>query len=262
MTLPSRGSPRSSYWQLSRAHRYSITFALPLFIAYEALAALLAGSTGGIRNGADAILRALFSLVAGANGPIVLTGVVILIGLALVVRDLRRTPGRLRPGIFGRMLAESMVLALLFGIVVGTITAHLLGTLDLAARGGAGMVSAVIQGVPTSIEQSGVATRLMLSLGAGLYEELFFRVILVGALAHVFRILAGSAPLAGIGATVLGAFLFSAFHYIGPYGDPLELGSFTYRMIAGVAFSALYLIRGFGITAWTHALYDVYVLIL
>lgn len=261
MTSPSRGSPRSSYWQLSRAPRYSITFALPLFVAYEALAALLAGSTGGIRNGADAILRSLFSLAAGANGPIVLTGVVIVAGLALVVRDLRRAPGRLQPAIFGRMLAESTVLALLFGVVVGTITAHLLGTLDLAARSGTG-VAAAIQGAPTSIEESGVATRLMLSLGAGLYEELFFRVILVGALASAFRFLTGSQTIAGIGATLLGAFLFSAFHYIGPYGDPLELGSFTYRMIAGIAFSALYLLRGFGITAWTHALYDVYVLIL
>ncbi len=27
--------------------------------------------------------------------------------------------------------------------------------------------------------------------------------------------------------------------------------------IAGVLFSGLYLLRGFGITAWTHALYDV-----
>ena len=31
-------------------------------------------------------------------------------------------------------------------------------------------------------------------------------------------------------------------------------------MIAGIFFSALYLLRGFGITAWTHALYDVFLL--
>ena len=57
---------------------------------------------------------------------------------------------------------------------------------------------------------------------------------------------------------LLGALIFSAFHYIGPYGDRLELGSFTFRTIAGVLFSGLYLLRGFGITAWTHALYDVF----
>jgi len=36
--------------------------------------------------------------------------------------------------------------------------------------------------------------------------------------------------------------------------------SFTFRMIAGLFFSALYLLRGFGIVAWTHALYDVFLL--
>jgi hypothetical protein len=59
-------------------------------------------------------------------------------------------------------------------------------------------------------------------------------------------------------ATVLGALVFSGFHYIGPYGDRLELSSFAFRAIAGVLFSGLYLLRGLGITAWTHALYDVF----
>ena len=59
-------------------------------------------------------------------------------------------------------------------------------------------------------------------------------------------------------ALACGALIFSSFHYVGPYGDRLELGSFTFRTIAGVLFSGLYLLRGFGITAWTHALYDVF----
>jgi hypothetical protein len=59
-------------------------------------------------------------------------------------------------------------------------------------------------------------------------------------------------------ATLVGALVFSAFHYIGPYGDPIDLPSFTFRALAGLVFSAMYLIRGFGITAWSHALYDVF----
>jgi hypothetical protein len=99
----------------------------------------------------------------------------------------------------------------------------------------------------------------MISLGAGLYEELLFRVLLVGGLAWLARRLFGwRGGAAGLFATLLGALVFSAFHYIGPYGDRLELTSFLFRTIAGVLFSALYLLRGFGITAWTHALYDVF----
>jgi hypothetical protein len=57
---------------------------------------------------------------------------------------------------------------------------------------------------------------------------------------------------------VAGALIFSGFHYIGQYGDAFALSTFTFRAIAGLVFSGLYLTRGFGITAWTHALYDVF----
>ena len=63
-------------------------------------------------------------------------------------------------------------------------------------------------------------------------------------------------------AAVVGALIFSAFHYVGEYGDRFSVASFTYRAIAGLVFSGLYLMRGFGITAWTHAFYDVYVMVL
>ncbi len=106
------------------------------------------------------------------------------------------------------------------------------------------------------------ATKRMLSLGAGLYEELLFRVLLVGSLVWAGKRLLGLRPLvAGIWAALIGALVFSAFHYIGPYGDRLAAYSFVFRTIAGLAFSALFLLRGFGITAWTHALYDAFLLL-
>jgi membrane protease YdiL (CAAX protease family) len=98
----------------------------------------------------------------------------------------------------------------------------------------------------------------MISLGAGIYEELLFRVLLVGALVWLgTAVLRWRKGAAAAFATIVGALVFSAFHYVGPYGDPLELSSITFRALAGLVFSAMYLARGFGITAWTHALYDV-----
>ncbi|MFI5229672.1 MAG: CPBP family intramembrane glutamic endopeptidase, partial [Gemmatimonadales bacterium] len=112
------------------------------------------------------------------------------------------------------------------------------------------------------IERTSWPTRLMLSLGAGLYEELFFRVLLVGGLAAGARIVLGLGQRAGgVLAATVGALVFAAFHYIGPYGDPLQLQSFVFRTLSGLAFSGLYLLRGFGITAWTHALYDAMLLL-
>jgi CAAX prenyl protease-like protein len=239
----------TSYFANSRAPRYSVLFALPLLILYEGLAALLGGDEGGtLRNGADVLLRSIFTLVAGRNGSLVFIAVVILVGVWFVARDLKRSRGSLRPSIFFAMLAESAVLAVAFGIVVSALTAQVLGSMHLLATG--------------QIEKANWAARLMLSLGAGLYEELFFRVLLVSTLAAGARVLLrANGRAAGVLATVVGAVVFSAFHYIGPYGDPFQVRSFAFRTISGVAFSALYLVRGFGITAWTHALYDTFLLL-
>ncbi|MES2179330.1 MAG: CPBP family intramembrane glutamic endopeptidase [Gemmatimonadota bacterium] len=235
-----------SYWTLSRSHRYSLLFALPLLLLYEFLEAVapVRERGGVVRNGADVVLTGLSTWLIGPRGPLVFMGIVIGVSLWLIYRD--RGAGRVRVSMFGAMFGESVVLALVFGLVVGMVTVQVLGPLRALAAGGA-------------VPGSSIA-RLTLSLGAGLYEELLFRVVIVALLANAFRLLGAGRLSAGIVATVIGALLFSAFHYIGALGDPFTLESFVFRAIAGLAFSALYLTRGFGITAWTHALYDVAVL--
>ena len=243
----------SAYWRTSRSPRYSVLFALPLLLLYEALAATLSAADGsGIRNGADVLMKSVFEGIAGPHGHL-LFGLAIIGGsIWIVARDQKRSGGRLRPAVFGTMFAESVLLASAFGIVVGTVTAVLLGQIPLLA---------VQDGIPMT--EMSLAARLMVSLGAGLYEELLFRVLLVSGIALLgTRVLGWSPRAAAIVAVVLGAFIFSAFHYIGPYGDAWELRSFVFRMVAGLFFSGLYVTRGFGITAWTHALYDVFVLVL
>jgi hypothetical protein len=229
----------SAYWQASRSPRYSLLFALPLLVFYQILAAAVpAGPQGGVRNGADVMLQAVFIWLAGSWGPRLFMACLIIGGLWLVAKDVRSHPGRLRAAVFGTMVAESIGLALVFGFVVGGLTAALLGEPPPLAFGR--------------------GTVLMLSLGAGIYEELLFRVVLVSLFAWVARRVFGFRPLiAGTSASIAGALVFSAFHYMGPYGDAWEVYSFVFRTIAGLFFSALYLTRGFGITAWTHALYDV-----
>jgi CAAX prenyl protease-like protein len=242
-------SSSSRYWRATRAPRYSLTFAFPLLVAYEVLAFTLShDSLAGVRNGADVMLKSVFVLFGGRNGLLVFGALLVGTGLALVWRDRRRS-GPIEGRVLVLMMVESVLYALAFGLVTGILTGLLLGGLRTATA---------LRLAPAPGGMS-LATQLMISLGAGIYEELLFRVILVGALAWSARRVFGWGPgAAGVLATVLGALVFSAFHYIGPYGDRLELGSFAFRTIAGVLFSALYLLRGFGITAWTHALYDVF----
>jgi hypothetical protein len=237
------------YWRASRAPRYSLTFAFPLLVAYEALAFTLShDALIGVRNGADVLLKSLFLALGGRNGLLAFGALLVGTGVALVWRDLRKS-GPVEGRVFCGMAVESVAYALVFGLVVGRLTALLLQGLTLTAP-------ALRLGDVSQLE---LPTQLMISLGAGIYEELLFRVLMVGTLASLARRGFGwSAGAAGGFATVIGALIFSAFHYIGPYGDRLELASFAFRTIAGVLFSGMYLLRGFGITAWTHALYDVF----
>jgi hypothetical protein len=249
MALSSSSGSLSRYWRAAREPRYSLTFAFPLLIAYEALALGLSHSgIAGVRNGADVLLKSVFVLLGGRDGLVAFGALLVGTGALLVWRDRRRS-GPIEGWVLLWMVLESLVYALLFGLIVGLLTGlllqglHILATPSRAALG------------PTDL---GTATKLMISLGAGIYEELLFRVFLVGTLAWTARRLFAWRPgTAGVFATVIGALIFSAFHYLGPYGERLEVGSFTFRVIAGLLFSGLYLARGFGITAWTHALYDV-----
>jgi hypothetical protein len=236
------------YWATSRSHRHSLLFALPLLVLYELLSTIAPVRVAGgvVRNGADVLLTGLFSWLLGPQGPTVFMALVIGAALWLIVRD--RRGGPVQVSTLVAMLGESVALALVFGLIVGTVTAQVVGPLRTLAAGGG------LDGDALS--------RLTLSLGAGLYEELLFRVVLVALLANGIRLMLGvSRVAAGFAGAFVGAILFSAFHYVGPLGEPLQLESFVFRALAGLAFSGLYLTRGFGITAWTHALYDVLVLL-
>jgi hypothetical protein len=251
MTTPAAAASERGYFASTRAPRYSILFALPLLILYESLAALLSTPAGGLRNGADALFRGAFAAVAGTRGPAIFMAAVVLLGVGLIARDMKRAKQPLRPVYFALMVIEATILAVLFGLVVGTITSQLLGATHLLAIA-----------APTKITAMSRPMRLMLSLGAGLYEELFFRVVLVSGLAALSRLAFGFGRTASATiAVIFSAILFSLFHYIPPYGDPFQIASFTFRLLSGLAFSALYVLRGFGITAWTHALYDTLLLL-
>ena len=234
----------TDYLRATRQARYSLTFALPLLLLYEGLAAAMSQSdAASVRNGADVLLKTVFMALGGRNG-VTLFGVLLLgVGLWLVWRDYRKTPGRLEMSYIGLMLVESVAYAAVLGTVVSMLASLLLsGQLAIVQNG--------------SFSQFTFGTQLMVSLGAGIYEELLFRVLLVSGMVALGLRLGWRRPVA-VGVAVLGsAVIFSGFHYVGPFGDTLTVASFTFRAVAGLVLSGLYVARGFGIVAWSHALYD------
>jgi hypothetical protein len=117
-----------------------------------------------------------------------------------------------------------------------------------------------------------------MSLGAGFYEELTFRVLLFGLGAKVLVKIFGheQMQLAGTQATsrfsfrsllimagwaLTCALVFSEVHYIGPMSDAFALTSFTFRAVLGLFLTLIFVTRGFAAAVWTHAIYDIWVLV-
>jgi hypothetical protein len=118
-------------------------------------------------------------------------------------------------------------------------------------------------GVSDSGQRSLMAD-IVTGVGAGIYEELVFRLILICVLMVLFQDLIGLSHQNSVVLSVLiSAALFSAHHHIiwvdGQLGRsaPFNWAEFGFRTLAGIYFAILFAVRGFGITAGTHAFYDI-----
>jgi membrane protease YdiL (CAAX protease family) len=101
-----------------------------------------------------------------------------------------------------------------------------------------------------------------IAVGAGIFEELVFRGILCLGLHHLLRLLLPLPRLlAGAIAVAVSAAAFSAYHHLGPGGEPWIAATFTFRFHAGVLLGVVLLTRGLGIAAFAHGFYDVLVLL-
>jgi len=64
-----------------------------------------------------------------------------------------------------------------------------------------------------------------------------------------------------VGAILLAAVVFSGFLFMGAYGDSPTINLFFIRLIAGIVLGGIYVLRGFGVAAYTHTIYDLFVLV-
>tara|TARA_R110002124_G_scaffold134495_4_gene297274 strand:+ start:9470 stop:10195 length:726 start_codon:yes stop_codon:yes gene_type:complete len=233
----------ATYFSDTKNLLYSFLISLPLFLAYELLILISQPDASQIvRISVDSWFKSIFSLL-GVNAVSITLLVVALLGMLILYKE-RDQLRRLRFKFFPMMIAESTVYAAIVTLIASFFIS---------------MIFAISGSDPIS-SLSGLQ-KFALSLGAGLYEELFFRVILVSLLILVFNKLFNNKKWAATTvAIILSAFLFSLVHYIGSMGDPFTFSSFSYRFVFGLMLNGIYVWRGFGIAAWTHALYDLMVL--
>lgn len=95
------------------------------------------------------------------------------------------------------------------------------------------------------------------SIGAGIWEEVFFRLFLFGFISYILRIFFGNEFFSIFFALIISSIFFSLFHYIGNLGELFAINTFIIRFVAGVLLCLIYIKRGLGIACITHISYDV-----
>ncbi|MBN1349038.1 CPBP family intramembrane metalloprotease [candidate division KSB1 bacterium] len=236
-----------AYFKSTKHPFYGFLSVLPVLVFYELIALNLnQNEQFGIRNAADVLLKEfVFRQLMSWFGihRLFAYGLVILIVLSIIFwKKYKSDDLSIRAGYFIGMFLESLAYAFFLGPVVSRLTFILqFQLLNLSIT-------------PMQLD---LPHQVMLSLGAGFYEELFFRVILLSGSAYVFmKLLNLNKTSSFILAALISSVAFSYFHYIGPLADTLTLQSFMFRFFAGIFFAILYVLRGFGIVVYTHALYD------
>src|SRR5262249_15038329 len=242
---------RDDYWTLARQPLHCLLFLLPLLVIYEiGVDFVSAGTQEATRNGADHWMRSGLRMI-GFRHPMLLP--IVVIGLLTAWQFVGRYRWKPSPTTLFGMLAESV----LFGVclvVVGQLQ-------DLAFRSQLGrMAQGPHSAVPLMLPSA--LPRVIGYVGAGVYEEVLFRLCLVPVLYGLLRALLVPRKTAIVLTVAATSLLFSAAHYIGPAADEFTMYSFIFRATAGVFFAALFVTRGFGITVGSHAAYDLLVGIL
>jgi hypothetical protein len=264
------------YFEQSRSLSVSLVLVLPLLLVYEG-GILLFHSR--VVNHAGALVRQMIALF-GFNAYLILTAGV---AAAFVVALLTKKSGAARGfSLYWLMIFEAGV----YGALLGPVASVGPGLFRNVERGAQAAAPDPAGACPPGAGRAGAAPArrlaapsrrlaasppagngklltLLLYVGAGVWEEIVFRFALMGGLIWLFvRVLGGNRTVFTAISVLVAALAFSAFHHLGPLGDPFDARVFVFRTLAGVALGLIYLLRGLGICVYTHAFYNVALLLL
>ncbi|MBL4700026.1 MAG: CPBP family intramembrane metalloprotease [Phycisphaeraceae bacterium] len=237
--------PAGYYWLSSKKPLQSLVFLLPILLAYElGMWYYASASTTGVPRYiyARSLLRDFFELfdITGYYLPGLLVVVVL-----FTQHILQKDPWKIRTSTCVWMSTECLALALpLFVFAMVLSKAHLAMALQ-----------------SPEFAQVHWTEQLVHSLGAGIYEELLFRLIII-AILHMVLVDGLNLPEKPANLIIIftSAVLFAMYHF--SENNPFDWNKCLFYTGAGVYFAGIYVVRGFGIVAGTHAVYDVLVVLL
>ena len=203
----------------------SLVLVFPLLLAYG-VGVLFVGRV----NGADIVSRTLYTLAGSRTAYLLLYAAIATLFLLWIRRHHRWSTLRLE--IAAPVILEAAIYALTLGTLISLVLDRLLGL----GIDGSSIVSA---------------------LGAGVHEELVFRLGLMAGLVALLRGLDHRLSL--VVALVASSLLFAAAHHLGEHGEPFTNHAFAFRTLAGLAFGAIFWFRSLAHAVYAHTLYDLVV---
>ena len=252
------GGAHARYTRLSTRPLHILLFLLPLIVFYEIGSVVYLSEE--IR--AERIVGEFFAWfdVGWVHIPAALTVIVL-----LVWQFISGDRWKVRWPVLGWMALESVVWTAPL-LVLGLIVARVLGI-----ESGRGLIEAVAMtstgadgadaspGGVGALGWQGLAT---IAIGAGIYEELLFRMVGLALVHFVLVDLLLIKDMTGrIGAIIATSIAFALYHNGVLSGGDVDWALLVYYVVAGAYFASLYMIRGFGIVVAVHALYDIVVLV-
>ncbi|MCC6676364.1 MAG: CPBP family intramembrane metalloprotease [Phycisphaerales bacterium] len=235
------------YGRLSTRPLHILCFLLPLIILYEVGTILYLTDHGrGVVEtvSAQSILSRFFEVFGVAS--FYLPGIA-LATVLLLWHLLERDRWRIYPGVLAGMFCESLF---------WTLPLLVLGLLILPRHPAAAMATG------DTLNSLSDGAKITLSVGAGLYEELLFRLIIIAGLHLLLVDVAGVKDSAGyIVAALVSSIAFALYHDLAAPGGGLNLPLAVFYALAGLYFAGLFVLRGFGIVVMVHTFYDVLVLV-
>jgi len=218
-----------------------LAFVLPIVMLYEVSSILLASDA--VRSGVDQWISGLFSFLG--FGQVVILPVVV---TAILVVWHHRLHDRwsFNPLVLAGMFIESSLLGLILYWSANAV--YFLAMTSL----------------PDSVAASAVAAdsdwfvACVSVLGSGIYEETFFRILLLLPLIAWGTWLTDSREIGVVAGMIVCSLIFTLLHYsvFNPAGHHFEMSSFLFRFVASIVFCNLFLFRGFGIAVGSHVIYD------
>jgi len=223
-----------------------LVFLIPLLTLYEAgvlWASQHGGNVDSIQNGADSWMRWAIKQF-GVSPAYVFPFMILLIFTCWQIYT--REPWKMDGEVMIGMLGESMVLAVGLMVIgrIQDIAFHRLETSEVVAAIG---------------DSSTRLDRLISYVGAGIYEETMFRLMLLPAFYYCLIGVGVPSPLSMTLSMTASALAFAAAHHVGPLAEPFVWFNFIFRWLAGLFFASVFVLRGFGIAVGAHAAYDILV---